>query len=119
MSINNSTHIQQPASEDLKSQNQQQPEQDIEAQAESIINAHIADLDFHEEALDDDDDDQVIHYSTVIPKNSNENNMNQEEVEISRSILPSRRKKMLNLRYLTRLRGLVKISQTVSRIFHG
>jgi len=86
-------------------------EQDIEAQAETIINAHIADLEFHEEALADDDDDQVIHYSTVIPKNNNDTN--QEEVQVARSMLPAKRRKLLNLRYITRLRGLVKLAQTV------
>lgn len=94
------------------SDHQNTPEQDIEAQAETIIHAHMADLEFTEDPLGDDDDDQVIHYSTVIP---NSNNMDQEEVQVARSILPARRKKLLNLRYLTRLRGLVKVAQTVRK----
>ena len=91
---------------------QNMPEQDIEAQAETIINAHIADLEFHEDPLADDDEDQVIHYSTVIPKNND--GTDQEEVQVARSMLPTKRKKLLNLRYITRLRGLVKLAQTVS-----
>ncbi|KAE9549086.1 hypothetical protein FO519_007707 [Halicephalobus sp. NKZ332] len=91
--------------------NQNQPAPDLEAQAENIINSHIADLEFNEDPLADDDDDQVIHYSTVIPKTNN--NMDQEEIQVSRSILPAKRKKLLNLRYLTRLRGLVKVAQTL------
>lgn len=91
-----------------------QQQQDLEAQAENVINSHIADLDYEQENVDDDE--QIIHYSTVIPQQNEAGEMEKDGVEVRRSILPARRRKLLNLRYITRLRGLVKLSQTV-RIF--
>jgi hypothetical protein len=82
-------------------------QQDLEAQAENVINSHIADLDYDQEILDDDE--HIIHYSTVIPKQNEKG----EEIVVQRSIMPAKRRKLLNLRYVTRLRGLVKLSQTI------
>jgi hypothetical protein len=89
-----------------------QQQQDLEAQAENVINSHMADLDYEEEETLDDDE-QVIHYSTNVPKRNEKGEMENEEIVVQRSILPARRRKLLNLRYLTRLRGLVKLAQTV------
>uniref|UniRef100_A0AC34F7Q8 Uncharacterized protein n=1 Tax=Panagrolaimus sp. ES5 TaxID=591445 RepID=A0AC34F7Q8_9BILA len=83
-------------------------QQDLEAQAENVINSHITDLDYDDQEILDDDD-HVIHYSTTLPKH----NENGEEIVVQRSIMPAKRRKFLNLRYVTRLRGLVKLSQTI------
>ena len=72
---------------------------DLDATLKEVVNEHSAGLDFEEH-----------DYQNQLPRGE----PTTVEEEIHRAILPGARRTMLNLRYLTRLRGLVKFSQLVS-----
>uniref|UniRef100_A0A914C111 Uncharacterized protein n=1 Tax=Acrobeloides nanus TaxID=290746 RepID=A0A914C111_9BILA len=71
---------------------------DLDATLKEVVNEHSAGLDFEEH-----------DYQNQVPRGE----PTTVEEEIHRAILPDARRKMLNLRYLTRLRGLVKFSQLI------
>uniref|UniRef100_A0A7E4V2L0 Ion_trans domain-containing protein n=1 Tax=Panagrellus redivivus TaxID=6233 RepID=A0A7E4V2L0_PANRE len=88
------------------------------ATAEQVISAHMADLDFEEDLYGDDDHPfgyttRNTHPTANMSNGNNGIGGNPEIQVVKRSILPSRRRKLMNLRYLTRLRGLVKFAQTI------
>lgn len=70
---------------------------DLDATFKDVVNEHATGLDFDENAYQE---------SRAPPAS--------EVEEIHRAMWPDNRRKMMNLRYLTRLRGLVKVVQLVS-----
>lgn len=83
--------------------NEQRPavEIDLDAALKDVVNEHSAGLEL--------DPEEHGHYQTQVPRSE----PTTVEEEIHRAMLPDHRRKLLNLRYLTRLRGIVKFSQLV------